>query len=376
MLKSSPFEIDSTLPAPDWPLVAISILNWNGWQDTLECLESVRQLDYPNYLTVVVDNGSRDGSAEKIKAWAEERLGPGHVLAEYTRATALQGGDAQLEAALDRARSPGKLVLVRNEENLGFAGGNNVAIHYALRRKSPAGYLFFLNNDAAVAPDCLSHLVRAAQQNQVGVAGATIYDQAGQRVIAGPLTLAHLLLPHGFERWRAHSHAQRGEFTESFAAQASAALIRGEALRAVWRSRGEYFEDRLFMYGDELPLAYALRKAGFRCLIAKRAMVRHKYAQSSGGIFNPVSCYYLVRNRLYVAKEILPGSRKLIFYFLHPSTALAQAAKNLLCRRPRSAWAILCGLVDSYRGIGGKWKHHDTEATRKPRCETVNFSHR
>ena len=57
------------------PLVVISILNWNGWKDTLECLESVRRLDYPNFLTVVVDNGSWNGSADKIKAWAEANLG-------------------------------------------------------------------------------------------------------------------------------------------------------------------------------------------------------------------------------------------------------------------------------------------------------------
>ena len=70
------------------PLVAISILNWNGWEDTLECLESVRQLNYPNFLTVVVDNGSTNGSADKIRAWAEENLGPGDVFADYSRETA------------------------------------------------------------------------------------------------------------------------------------------------------------------------------------------------------------------------------------------------------------------------------------------------
>ncbi len=82
------------------PRVAICILNWNGWRDTLECLESVRQLEYPNYVTMVVDNGSTDGSAEKIKAWAEQNLGPVHALADYPRASALTGGEEQIEKAL------------------------------------------------------------------------------------------------------------------------------------------------------------------------------------------------------------------------------------------------------------------------------------
>lgn len=75
-----------------WPKVAISILNWNGWLDTLECLESVRRLDYPNYLTVVVDDSSWNDSADRIKAWAKENLGTGHVLAQHSEETVLKGG--------------------------------------------------------------------------------------------------------------------------------------------------------------------------------------------------------------------------------------------------------------------------------------------
>jgi len=54
-----------------WPKVAIIILNWNGWKDTIECLESVFRNTYPNYQVIVVDNGSTNGSMEKIKDWAE-----------------------------------------------------------------------------------------------------------------------------------------------------------------------------------------------------------------------------------------------------------------------------------------------------------------
>jgi len=349
----------------DWPRVAISILNWNGWQATLECLESVRQLDYPNYLTIVLDNGSWNDSAEKIKAWAEENLGPGHILADYTRETALEGGEPETEQLLERVPSSARLVLIRNRENLGFTGGNNVAIRYALDRKPSADYLFFLNNDAEVASDCLSHLVRIDRQNHVGVVGATIYDEAGQRVIAGPLTLPHLFAHDPFAGWLSHLGEEKGAFTEVFAAHASAAVIRADALRVVRQARGEYLDDHLFMSFDELPMAYALRQAGFRCVIAKRAMARHKNAYSSGGLRNPLLYYYLVRNRLLVAREILPAPRRLMFHLLHVPQAFAQAAKNLLHRRPRSAWAIMCGLVDGYRGVGGKWKHHDAEALRK-----------
>ncbi len=148
----NPMQLDQTsgLDAEKSPRVVVSILNWNGWQDTLECLESVRKLDYPNYLTVVVDNGSWDDSAERMKAWAHENLGAGQVLADYTQEIALQGGDQQTEEALESVPSPARLVLIRNEENLGFTGGNNVAFHYALTGEHPADFVFLLNNDATV----------------------------------------------------------------------------------------------------------------------------------------------------------------------------------------------------------------------------------
>ena len=58
----------------EWPKVAIIILNWNGWKDTIECLESVFRIDYPNYQVIVVDNNSPNNSMEYIKAWAEGNL--------------------------------------------------------------------------------------------------------------------------------------------------------------------------------------------------------------------------------------------------------------------------------------------------------------
>jgi hypothetical protein len=64
----------------------------------------------------------------KIKAWAEENLGSGHVLADYGRESALHGGEAQTEQAPEHTPSPARLVLIRNEENLGFTGGHNKGI--------------------------------------------------------------------------------------------------------------------------------------------------------------------------------------------------------------------------------------------------------
>ena len=106
--------------------VVICILNWNGWQDTIECLESVLSMNYTNYLTVVADNGSMNESLEKLHAWGREHFKEQGAFVEYRREEALRGGEQGCETRLDQSPSSQRLVLIDNAENLGFNGGCNV----------------------------------------------------------------------------------------------------------------------------------------------------------------------------------------------------------------------------------------------------------
>src|SRR5262245_54733842 len=109
------------------PKICIIILNWNGKKDTLECLQSVQQISYENFETVVVDNGSSDDSVTIIQS-------------EFPHITLLETG-----------------------KNLGYAEGNNVGIRYGLQQK--ADFLFILNNDTIVDKDILTHFVQGFKQN-------------------------------------------------------------------------------------------------------------------------------------------------------------------------------------------------------------------
>ncbi len=125
-------------------LVSIVILNWNGLSDTLRCLESVRAQKYQGYEVIVVDNGS--------------------------------AGD---DVALLRQRYGGDIQLIAHERNLGYAGGCNSAIRRVLAEGRSA-FIWLLNNDAVVAPQCLEQLVRAMEDEGVAIAAPTIYyDGAG-----------------------------------------------------------------------------------------------------------------------------------------------------------------------------------------------------
>ena len=340
------------------PRVAICIVNWNGWQDTIECLDYVRRLDYPDYVTVVVDNGSTDGSAEKIKAWAQQNFGAGQAVVDYSRADAAKGGEDGRERSLARVPSTNRLVLIRHDDNLGFTGGNNVAIRYALQSRLPADYVFLLNNDTTPKADCLSLLVAADQKANAGIAGAVVLTGDGKEVeFAGsgpplalffaPIIKAYVPLP------------QNGQATwESGYVNGAAMLIRNDVLAAVEHLGRGYLDDRLFLYWDELAFCNSARKMGFKCVVARDATVRHKGGKSSGGFSNPIYYYYSGRNRILLVSEFLPLGWRIAFHLIHTPMRLASALNNLLSGRTKSAQAILLGWVDGYRGVTGKWKGH------------------
>ena len=381
------------------PLVVISILNWNGWQDTLRCLESVRRLDYPNHLAVVVDNGSWDDSAETIKAWAHENLGAAHVLADYTQEIALQGGDPRSEEALQRTASPARLVLIRTKENLGFTGGNNLSISYALRRALAPDYVFLLNNDACLEADCLSRLVDADRRADAAMIGATLSRPGVRRVENGSesgktrapnaasiraefdgLIKEGCRRPPGIENRQIGENLRKpsatldagGDLIPVVWASGGALLIRRDLLEGVKQIQGSYLDDRLFLYGEEIALSRAASQLGYKPLLAKRAVGSHGGMASSGGHWGALQFYYSTRNTFYGA-DYLPKFERLRFRLMYPLKSTGRLLKYLLKGRPSSARAALWGMIDAYRGVTGKWRDHDREASSGRRSEFMKI---
>jgi GT2 family glycosyltransferase len=138
------------------PLVSVIVLNWNGYRDTIQCLESILELEYPNYRIVVCDNGSVDGSMEQIELWAKENqiaiTDPGSNLTNRDR----------------------YITLIQTGKNLGFAGGNNVGIRHALL-DNKCKYVWILNNDTIVEPSSLSVLVAKCEGHRnIGICGSKL----------------------------------------------------------------------------------------------------------------------------------------------------------------------------------------------------------
>ncbi len=339
--------------------MGICVLNWNGWRDTLECVESLRKQDYPNFVIIVLDNYSLNDSVNQIRAWAERNIPNAAGFATYPGTVARAGGDKEKDAILDGMKSPDRLVLICNEENTGFTGGCNTVIDYALHRSSPFDYVFLVNNDATLKPDCLSQLMRVAQESGEGIVGAVIYDESGTH----PYFNGRIAMTRQFffplVSWHLPPPATDKDYWPSDCAHGGAMMLRADVLMAIHASTGEYFREGLFMYNEGAELQFHAARAGYHSVIARKAVVYHKNARSSGGTENPIAYYYTERNRLLVANAVLPPGWKLLFHLVNIPLASGRFLKNAFRCRTHAANAIVEGLLDGHRGREGKWRRHD-----------------
>ncbi|MBC7249837.1 MAG: glycosyltransferase family 2 protein [Anaerolineae bacterium] len=298
------------------PRVAVIVLNWNGLADTLECLESLARLDYPDYEVVVVDNGSTDGSLDAIQG-------------RFPDAT-----------------------LIENGENLGFTGGNNAGLRYVLVQR--ADYALLLNNDTEVAPDFLSHLVLAAEANPtVGVAGPTIYYYARPDLIwsAGGM----IDRSRGQTRMIGLNEQDTGQYGT---APREVDFVTGCALlvkRTVLEQVG-LLDERFFAYYEEAEWCVRARKAGFKIVHVPTAKIWHKIPLDARE-HSPLVHYYMTRNRLLFLKLSGASWRA----WLH--TLLAEYLRTMISWSVRPKWrhkqvlrtSMWAGVRDYFFGRLGHW---------------------
>ncbi len=280
--------------------VVILLVNWNGWRDTVECLESLLLLEYPNFRIVVCDNGSNDDSLHQIRSWANSHV---ERFAEYQRSDAESGGLQGADPVL---------TLIRNNENLGFAGGNNVGLRYAMAL-GDVEYCWLLNNDTVVETDALTHLVERMQQHQnIGVCGSTIrlyHDRMRVQALGGGHYCRWIGLPWHYGRfstWGKTINKKRAEAWMNYVEGASM-LVSRQFLEKI----GLLCED-YFLYFEETD--WAIRAEDFfQLAYAPLSFVYHKVGGSIGTSSNPakktyVCDYYNIRNRLLFTRRFYPAA--------------------------------------------------------------------
>ena len=241
--------------------VAAVVLGWNGRDDTLACLRSLRAATYAPLSVVVVDNASTDGGPEAV------------------------------EREFPEAR------LIRLAENRGFAGGVNVGVGAALADGADA--VLLLNNDTTVEPGFLEPLVDAASTTGVGAACAQILDAArGTIWYAG----ARYDPRRGHQgRHTGYGHPPLPPATEPYEtdrACGGAMLVPRSAFERV----GD-LDESLFAYAEDVDWSLRARAIDLRIVVVPASVVRHRVSAATGGASSPDSLYYALRNGLIVAER-------------------------------------------------------------------------
>ncbi len=273
------------------PKVYIVVLNYNGWQDTLECLESLFRLSYPEYRIVVVDNGSTDNTVEYIKKWADGDKGldmHGHDLTRYSSGPELQKpipyiliNTQDIERSGDIPdQGKASITIIPVGKNLGFAGGNNVGIRYAIS-KGDYAYVWLLNNDTVVEKNSLEALVEYSQKNKdAGIVGSKLlyYHRPGIIQSAG----GRLNKWFGSTTSIGQGQYDSGQWdTDSFVETIMGAsfFMSRECIEKVGLLPEEYF-----LYMEETDYCYKAQLRGFKVGYAYKSRVYHKEGSSTGCI--------------------------------------------------------------------------------------------
>ncbi len=305
-----------------YPKVSIIILNWNGWKDTIECLESLYQITYPNYDVIVVDNGSEDESIEKIKEYTEGKIKAESKFfeynsskkpikyIEYTREEAEIGGEKEKKIA--NLPSNKKLIIIKNKKNYGFAKGNNIAMKVALKDKY-VKYIALLNNDTKVESYWLEELVKVAESDeQVGSCQSKILSMSNPWIVDAvgiSITRSGGAIQDGY---KTRDIGQYNQVKEIFGVCAGAALYRREMLTQIG-----LFDEDFFAYYEDVDLALRARLAGWKSMYVPESVVYHIHS-STLGKNSPFKLYFLTRNEYYYKIKNLPTSILIKFLMIQP----------------------------------------------------------
>jgi GT2 family glycosyltransferase len=209
--------------------VAVVVLNWNGWRDTVACITSLRNMDVTPRV-IVVDNGSTDDSGDRI-----------------------------------RAEAPW-VTFVQLPTNRGFGGGMNAGIAAALREAPPVDYVWILNNDTLVEPATLSRMVVLGDfDSRIGIVGSRLVDADGSgriQAIGGET----------INRWLGTTSTRLQPSSTAFDYLCGASLL----VRRALLSQVGGFDERYFFYLEDVDLSLRARRAGWRLAVAKDAIVMHR----------------------------------------------------------------------------------------------------
>ena len=268
------------------PSIAIIIVNWNGLKDTVECIHSLKKISYANYEIILVDNGSEDGSVNYLE------------------------GDHCLSVRL-----------IKNKENLGFTGGNNIGIQIAI--EDGFDYILLLNNDTLIEDtDFLTKMVQPLESDkEVGFACPTIlYNEPYGKVwyAGGEINL--------WKGWR-HFYDLKDKNVYTGFTTGCCLLVRRDCLLNIGLLNNYYF-----LSVEDVEWCEYAKRTGWKLMHIASTSIIHKDSVSSGcdtgGTYSPARVFYEFRNSIFFVREYATLAQKVL------------------------AWSMIFGFKFIYRSAG------------------------
>ncbi len=257
------------------PFITIVVLNYNRAKDTIDCIQSINDIDYPNFVILLIDNCSTDNSVEILRKQLKD------------------------------------LEIIKTEKNLGYTGGVNFGLKIAQEKQSD--YILLINNDTLVEKTFLIEMVSAMEKDQkVAVACGTILCEQNRKEIwyaGGKIVKWRGLAVHkGKKSIFKYEKSNRPVYTTFVTG--CMMLIRTKYLQEIGLE-----DERFFMYLDDIELSARIQRKGYKLLYVPTSVIYHKVLDKDN---SPFMLYYSVRNRLLLISLMLSSSMKLIanMYFL------------------------------------------------------------
>lgn len=271
----------------DNPLVYLIVLNFNGHKDTIECVNSLKNISYKNYKIIIVDNNSTDDSEEILK----------EKFSEY--------------------------IFIQTGKNLGYAGGNNYGINYALKHN--ADYICILNNDTIVSENYLSELVSYMENNiNCGMIGPAILESNSEDIIQSTGGVVNLLKGDVLPINNGKALNQVDSIINCDYVGGACILVRCEVIKKIGLIPEAYF-----LFFEETEWCYHAKNIGYSIICLTKSHVFHKGSISINTVLG-LSEYLMERNRIVFVKRNADILTKFGFYiFLTVKIFCKCAFKNI-----------------------------------------------
>ena len=287
----------------------IIILNYNGWQDTIECLNSIRLLK-EDYKIVLVDNKSTDDSIEKLEKWIQN----------------------QNESSFN-------LIFIKSSENNGYAAGNNLGIKYVVNQND-AGFVWILNNDTLIQEDTLKNLIncyKSLENENIALLGSEILNED-----LSLQSIGHLNNKYTKDEIKSKSNMEVEHIS------GCSVFFRADKIKEIG-----YIPEEYFLYYEETDWMKSIKQKGFKIFTCLSSQLIHKHAKSTGGVYSAFVVYYMTRNQILFNKKYLNSIKYYLFILKTISRNILKIFFYLF-KNIKLSKSILVGTIDGILNKKGK----------------------